>query len=118
MVRLIVKAPLANDKIGTTVFDLLDHTLERCTLILLEAAVLLNGADIELVLRLGARRLQRACKDRDACIADLTRHLRMREVFINHDTLHQHGVVQTATHLTIDLDQIKVHVSALQISDR
>jgi hypothetical protein len=66
-------------------------------------------------LRLG--RLKRAGEDGNLDIPQLLRHLRMREVLIHNDPLHQHAVLHASSHLRLQLDQLKVDISRLQIGD-
>lgn len=117
VVRLVVKAPLAHDQVRAGVLDLLDHALERLALVLLELAVLLHGANVQLVLRFRPRRLEGARQDRDARVADLARHLGVRHVLVDHHTVHECRVLERATHLAVDLDQLKVDVAAVQVGD-
>ncbi len=42
----------------------------------------------------------------------------MREVFVNDDAFHQHGVLHPSAHLAFDLDQLKVDVLAFNVSHR
>ena len=66
-------------------------------------------------LRLG--RLKRTGQYGDLYIPQLLRHLRVGEVLVHNDPLHQHAVLHAAAHLGLHLDQLKVDVARLQVGD-
>lgn len=115
MVRLVVKAPLADGQVGTRVLDLLDHLDELFALVVLQLLELLDGRNVELVLGLGLGRLKGAGQDGDLGVLDLGRHLGVGEILVDDDALDEDGVLERAADLAVDLDQLKVDVLALEI---
>lgn len=63
MVGLIIKTPLTDDQIRASILHSLDHVRKLLFLVLPEFLIFLHTGDIKLVLRLGARGLERACQD-------------------------------------------------------
>lgn len=43
------------------------------------------------------------------------RHLRVAHGLVDDDSLDQHGVLHASADLTLDLDQLEVHVTLLQV---
>eukprot|EP00962_Isochrysis_galbana_P018199 scaffold5240_cov116-Isochrysis_galbana.AAC.7 len=115
VVGLVVESPLADDEIGARVLHLLDHVDE--VLLLLDLHVLKGGhrLQLQLVLRLGLGRLERAGEHADLGVLDVLGHLRMRHVLVDHDAAHQLGVLERAADLAVHLDQIQVDVFPLKI---
>lgn len=118
MIRLVVKAPLTYYDVRSSVLDLLDHLGELVGLIILQLLELLHCGNVQLMLCLGLRRLKCASQDGELGVPDLGRHLRMREVLVYYDSLHQQRVFQRAPDLAIHLDQLKVNVFPVQIRYR
>mmetsp|Transcript_3053 Transcript_3053/g.10096 ORF Transcript_3053/g.10096 Transcript_3053/m.10096 type:complete len:259 (-) Transcript_3053:712-1488(-) len=82
VVRLVVEAPLANHERRAAVFALLHHVLEVLLLLRSQLFVLLHGVDVDLMLRLRLRGLERAGEDGDLRVLDLLVHLRVRDVLV------------------------------------
>jgi hypothetical protein len=62
-------------------------------------------------------RLEWTGEDGNLHIAQLLRHLGVREVLVDNDALHQHAVLHTAAHLSLYLDQLKIDVPRLQVGN-
>ena len=118
MVGLVVEAPLADDEVRARVLHLLDHVLELFRLVRLQLLVLLDRGDVELVLRLGPWRFERARQDRDPRVRERARHLRVRHVLVKQDSLNQGCVFQRASDFAGDLDEVKRDVFAFEVRDR
>mmetsp|Transcript_46982 Transcript_46982/g.92750 ORF Transcript_46982/g.92750 Transcript_46982/m.92750 type:complete len:269 (-) Transcript_46982:391-1197(-) len=115
MVRLIVKPPLADHKIGPRLADALDHVREVFGLRRLELFEVLRCLDVQLVLGLRLGGFKWAGEDADFGVSDLFRHLGVARVFVNHNPLDQFGLLQSPSGLSFDLDQIEVHVPSLPV---
>lgn len=115
MVRLIVESPLANNQVRASVLDALDHLREFRLFVLSQLFVLLHASDVELVLRLRPRGLERTCEDGDLGVFDAVWHLRMRHVFVDEDTLDERCVSKRPADFAVDLDEVKWDVLALEI---
>jgi hypothetical protein len=112
VVGLVVETPLANGQVGAGVLYLLNHLDELLTLVVLKLLELFDGADLELMLRLRLGRLERAGQNSDLGVANLRRHLRVREVLVDDDALDQDSVFQRTAHLAVYLDQLEVDILA------
>lgn len=117
VVRLVVEAPLADDKIRTRVLDHADHVCKLLALVFAQALVLLYGCDLELVLRLRPRGLERACQDGEPSIFDRVRHLRVREVLVDEYTPDERRVRERAADLAVNLNEVERHVTSLHVRD-
>jgi len=117
VVSLVIEAPLAEDDVSAGVLDLLDHVNEVVRFHLLELLVVLNGLDLDTVLGLGLWGLEGAGEDHDLGVLDLLLHGGMGEVLVNDDTLNELGVLDGTTGLHDDLDQIEVHVLAVNVGN-
>lgn len=115
VVGLIVETPLADNKVRTSILELLDHLDELFPLVVLHLLEFLDAGDVEFVLGLRLRWLKGACENRHLCIPDLRRHLRVGEVFVDDDTLNKEGVLERASNLAIDLDKLEVDIPPLKI---
>mmetsp|Transcript_27580 Transcript_27580/g.60247 ORF Transcript_27580/g.60247 Transcript_27580/m.60247 type:complete len:315 (-) Transcript_27580:172-1116(-) len=117
MVGLVIETPLADDEVCTRVLALLHHVREVLLLRLPERLELLYGVNVHLVLGLGLRGLERASENGDLCVFDSLVHLRVANVLVEHDTVHQLRVFQLASHLGLNFDQIQIHILAFQVCD-
>lgn len=118
VVGLVVEAPLADDEVGAGVLDALDHLGEGVALVGLQLLELFNSRNVELVLGLRLRRLKGAGEDGQLGVAHLCRHLRVGEILVDDDALDEEGVLERAADLAVDLDELKVDVLALEVSNR
>mmetsp|Transcript_104613 Transcript_104613/g.223600 ORF Transcript_104613/g.223600 Transcript_104613/m.223600 type:complete len:384 (-) Transcript_104613:586-1737(-) len=118
VVGLIVEAPLADHEVGARILDVFDLIAEVLLLVLVQLLVVLRRADVEFVLRLGFGRLEGASEDGHLCILDVLLHLRVAEVLIDEDATDQSRLLQLATDLPLDLDEVKVHIAAIHICHR
>lgn len=118
MVGLVVETPLADGQVGARGLYLLNHLDELLALVRLQFLELFDARDVEPVLGLGLWWLERACEDGDLGVSHLGRHLGVREVLVDNDTLDEKGILQSATDLSIHLDELKVDVLAFEIGDR
>jgi hypothetical protein len=117
VVRLVVETPLANDQVGAGVLDLPDHRLESLELVLLQLLELLDRGNVELVLRLRTRGLERAGEDSDFGVLDGTGHLRVRHVLVEEDTADEGCVLEGATDLAGDLDEVERNVATVEVGN-
>mmetsp|Transcript_26658 Transcript_26658/g.45290 ORF Transcript_26658/g.45290 Transcript_26658/m.45290 type:complete len:288 (+) Transcript_26658:1303-2166(+) len=117
VVRFIVKAPLAANQCATGVLADLYHLGEILLLLLVQFVILFGGGDIDLVLRLGFGWLEWTRQDRDLRILDLLCHLRMTDILVKHDAVHQARVLQPTSSLSFQLDKIEVNIFPPQICD-
>lgn len=117
MVGLVIESPLADNKVGASVLDLLDHLLELLLLVCLQLLVLLNGCNVQLVLGLGLWGLKRAGQNGNLGILDLAGHLGVREVLVDDNSLDKNSVGQRTSNLAINLDQLEINVLALQVGN-
>ena len=118
MIRLVVEAPLADHQVRTGVLHPLDHVLELALLVLPQLLVLFYARDVQLMLRLRTRRLERTCEDRDLRVLDGVRHLWVGEVFVDEHALDERGVGERASDLSVNFDQVEWHVLPLEVCDR
>jgi len=117
MVGFIVKAPLANNKVGTRILHALDHVSELFLFVLLQLLELFHTGDVELVLGLGTRRFEWTGENGEFSIADHAGHLRMGHVFVDQNTLDQFGVGERASNFSFDLDEIKRNIAPFQVGN-
>ena len=75
MVRLIVETPLADNEVGASVLDALDHIVELALLVLAQLLVLLHAGDVEFMLGLRAWGLEWACENSNLRVTHGVRHL-------------------------------------------
>ena len=66
-------------------------------------------------LRLGG--LEGASQNSQLGILDLIGHLRVREILVDNHTIDEERVLESTSDLTVDLDQLKVNILTLQISN-
>lgn len=118
MVRLVIKTPLANDKICTSVLHHLNHLREFLLLVGLKLLIFLNGSDVELMFCFRAWGFEGAGEDSDFRIFDGPGHLWMRHVLVDDDTLDQCGIFQRATYFRVYFDEFKVNIFPLEVRDR
>lgn len=97
MVRLVVEAPLADNKVRAGVLHPLDHIVKLLFLVLPKFLVLLYAGNVELMLGFRARGLERTGEDSEFRVRDGTRHLRVREVLVDDNTLYEGSVLQSST---------------------
>uniref|UniRef100_A0A182J9C2 Uncharacterized protein n=1 Tax=Anopheles atroparvus TaxID=41427 RepID=A0A182J9C2_ANOAO len=95
MVRLVIETPLADGQSCPGILHLLDHQQELLLLVLPQLAVVVGGRDIELMLRLRLRWLERAGEDGQLDVLEHRRHLR-----VGH---RQHGIDRDLGHLAVAL---------------
>lgn len=69
-------------EVSAGLLDLGDHILEILLLRCLQLFIVSDVLDVEFMLCLGLRRLKRAGKDGDLCIARLLRHLRVTKILV------------------------------------
>ena len=117
MVGLIIETPLAQDNISTRILDFLDHISEEILFHLLKLFVVLSRLDLDTVLGLGLWGLEGASEDHDLGVFDLFAHGGMGEILVDNETLNELGVLDGATKFANDLDQIKVHILALEVGN-
>lgn len=103
MVGFIVKAPLAEDDISTTILDLLNHLGKIVLFGLVELLVILSTADVDVVLSLGLGGFEGRSNDADLGILNFLLHLTVTEVLVKNDTVNQAGIFKTTTSFTEDL---------------
>ena len=77
-----------------------------------QLAVGISRGDIELVLSLGLGWLEGARQNAQLGVLDFFRHLRMRHIFVNHDSIDETCVLKRTADLALELDQIKVYILA------
>ena len=117
MVGLIVKAPLADNKVGSSILDILDHILELFLLVGLELLKLLDARDVQMVLGFGTGRFEGACEDGEFGVADVTRHLGVRHILVDEDSLDEGGVGERAADFAIYFDEIEGDVFSFEVGD-
>lgn len=117
MVGLIIESPLAEDDVGAGFFDARNHVDEVVLLHLLQFLVVSGALDLQTVLGLWLGWLKWASQDTDLGISDLLLHLRVRELFVEDDTLNKLRIFDGTSSLHYDLDQIEVDISSLHIGD-
>jgi hypothetical protein len=96
----------------------LDHVQELFPLILSQLLVLFHAFDIQLVLGLGPGRLKRTRQDGQLGVLDRRRHLRVRHVLVDDDTLDERRVFQRTSDLAVDLDQLEIDVPTFEVGHR
>jgi hypothetical protein len=96
----------------------LDHIQELFPLILSQLLVLFHAFDIQLVLGLGPGRLERTRQDGQLGVFDRRRHLRVRHVLVDDDTLDERRVFEGTSDLAVDLDQLEVDVPTFEVGYR
>lgn len=89
MICLIVEAPLAENNVCTRIFNSFNHVCEVILLHLLELFVILNRLDFDTVLGLRFWGFEGTSENNNLCVSDLLHHLRMREIFVDNDTLNE-----------------------------
>jgi hypothetical protein len=85
MVGLIIEAPLAENNIGTAVFDLLNHVCEALLLVRIELFVFCNAANVDGVFGLWFGWLECAGQNGQLGILKRFGHLRMAHSFVKND---------------------------------
>ena len=117
VVGLVIETPLAKDGSCARIFDTLYHIGEVVLLHLLKLGVVSSALDLETVLGLRLRGLERASEDADLGVLDLLSHLRVGELLVDNDTFDEARVFDGATGLGDDLDEVEVDVTALNVSN-
>ena len=110
MIGFVVETPLANDQIGASILDSLDHVSELLLLVLLQFLILIRARDVKLVLRLWSRGLKGTREYHEAGVVNSVGHLRMRHVFVDEDTLNEGGICERTPDFSVDLNQIEGHI--------
>ena len=93
MIGFVVEAPLANDQIGASTLDSLDHVSEL-PLVLLRFLLLVRARDVKFVLRLWSRGLKGTRKYHEVGVVNGVGHLKMRHVFVDEDTPNEGGICE------------------------
>ena len=114
MISFVVGAPPANDQIGASILDSLDHVSEL-TLVFLRFLLLVRARDVKFVLRLWSRGLKGTCKYHEAGVVNGVGHLKMRHVFVDEDTANEGGICERTPDFSIDVDQIGGHIIPIQV---
>ena len=107
MVGLVVETPLTEGDGRAGVLHLLHHVHEVLLLLVVELLEVLGAGDVDVVLGLGLRRLEGAGQNADLRVLYHLRHLRVTDVLVDDDTVHQGRVLQAASGLAIDLFERK-----------
>lgn len=115
MIGFIVKAPLAEGDIGSTILDHLNHFDEVLLLLLIKLLIVFDVGDVDVVLGFGFRGLESAGEDADFGIFHDFGHLRVSHFLVNQDPLDELGVLDGASSLGLNFDQIQVDVLPVQI---
>lgn len=135
MVRLVIETPLADNQIGASVLhpDLrtlarfynvtkiwiyvspLDHVQKLLLLVLSQLLVFLHALNIQLVFRLRPRRFKGTSQNSNLGVSNNRRHLGMRHVLVDDDTLDEGSILERASDFAVDLDEFKVDVAALEV---
>mmetsp|Transcript_5939 Transcript_5939/g.10682 ORF Transcript_5939/g.10682 Transcript_5939/m.10682 type:complete len:257 (-) Transcript_5939:145-915(-) len=115
VVCLIIKAPLANNQGRARILHLLHHILKVCLFRHLHFLIGLYILNFQLMLGLWFWRLKRTGEDAYFCVIHLFRHLRVGEILIDHDTMHQDGIFQLPPHFALDFDEIEVDFLSFHI---
>ena len=89
MICLIIETPLTENNVGARVLHACDHVREVILLHLLEALIVGGTLDFQTVLSLGLGWLEWARQDAHLSILGNFRHLWVRELFVNDDTLNE-----------------------------
>ena len=89
MIRFVIETPLTKDNIGARVLYSCHHVREVFLLHLLEALVVGGALDFKAVLSLRLGWLKWARQDAHLSIFGYLRHLWVRELFVNDDTLNE-----------------------------
>jgi hypothetical protein len=115
VICFVVEAPLADNEVCSAVLDHPNHIRKLLLLVLPEMAVLLHARDLELVLGLRTRGLERARQDGELGVLYRMRHLRMREVLVDEHAVDERGVSERAADFAVDFDEVERHVAAFEI---
>lgn len=118
VVGLVIETPLADNKIGPSVLEVLDHLSELVPLVILELLELLDRSNVELVLGLRLWRFEGAGQDGQLGILYLIRHLGVGEILVDDNTLHEQRILKRTSDLAVHLDQFEVDVLALKVRNR
>ena len=89
MVGLVVETPLADDQPSPRILAPLHHVPEVLLLLLPQRLKLLDAVDVYFMLDLRLGRLERTRQDRNLDIRQHLGHLRVAELLIEENTLHQ-----------------------------
>lgn len=115
MVGLIIKSPLAQGNVSSTIFDHLDHLSEVLLFLLIEFLIVLCTSDVNIMLGLRLWRLEGAGENADLRVLDQLRHLGVRDLLIDKYALDEGRFLDGATSLRLNLDEVEVHVLPLQV---
>mmetsp|Transcript_10824 Transcript_10824/g.10944 ORF Transcript_10824/g.10944 Transcript_10824/m.10944 type:complete len:229 (+) Transcript_10824:447-1133(+) len=115
VVRLIIKAPLTQNYVGSRIFDHLDHVSEVFLLKLIQLIVVFHRFDLQTMLSFWLGGLEGAGEDADFGIIDLFDHLGVGEVLINYDSVDEGRVLQGPASLGNYLNMLKVNILPFQI---
>ena len=118
MIGLIVKAPLAEDNVGSRLLDLFDHIHKVLLLLISQLGVILGIGYVEVVFCLGLGSLKWTRDNGNLGIGDDFIHLRMRELLIDEDSLDQLGLLERPSSLTDDLNQLQIDLLSVHIGHR
>merc|ERR1719453_1545168 len=118
MVRLVIKAPLADSEGAPGILQRLHHVRKILLLVRVELVVVLGRANIHLMLGLRLRWLEGAGEYRNFRVLHLLWHLGVGEILVDDDAVHELRIANGSSGLPLDLDEVEAHVLAAQIGDR
>lgn len=118
MVGLVVETPLAQHDVGTTVLNHLYHVYEVLLLLLVQLLIIISTSDVDVVFGLGLWRLECAGQYCNLSIVDNFLHLGMTDVLVDQYSVDQFSVFNRTASLGLNLDEIQIHVSSLQVAHR
>ena len=117
MVGFIIKTPLTNHHICSTLFDFLNHIHKVLLLFVREFMEILCISYVEIVFGLWFRRFEWTSQDSNFSITDGFFHLGMRKFFVNEYTFDQFRIFNTLPRLSNNFNQIKVDIFSFQIGN-
>ena len=117
MVGLIIETPLAKNDIGAGVLNSGDHIGEVVGLHLDKTFVIGGALDLKTVLGLRLGRLEWAGEDAHLGVSVNFLHLGVGEFLVDDNTLDEAGVLEGATSLGNDLDEVEVDITSLHVGD-
>lgn len=115
MVSFVVKAPLADDQVGTRILDHFDHIGELVLLVLPEFLILINASNVQVVLCFRARGFEGTCQDREFRVSHAGGHAGMGKVLVDQDTFDEGSIGKGSTSFAFYFDEVEGNVFSGQV---
>lgn len=116
MVGFVIESPLAQNNISSTLFNFLYHIYKVLLFFVGQFLIILCIGNVKVVLSFWLWWFKRTSQNCNLSIGDTFFHLRMREFFVNENSLNQLSLLQTSSWLTNNFDEVEIDIFSFHIS--